>query len=298
MNDFEYHSPTKLKEACALLKKYNGTAQVLAGGTDLIPKMHYRKLAPKHVINIKRIPDLNKITYDPSKGLTLGTLVNFNDLIYSEIVQTNYPILTEISRKIATHQIRNLATVGGNLCNAAPSADSVPILVALDSTVTLTGPGGKKRILPLEQFFIGPGATALKPGEILTHVNVPIIKSNSGMTYIKHTTRKALDIAVVGVAALIQLEPGQDKCMSSRIVIASCAPTPLRIHKAEKILTGKKIADQAIAAAAQTASAAVEPITDVRACDVYRREMVEVQCKRAIEDAISRVYSSTIDEEK
>jgi len=298
MNDFEYHSPTTLKEACALLKKYNGTAQVLAGGTDLIPKMYYRKIAPKHVINIKRIPELNKITYDSSKGLTLGSLVNFNDLIYSEIVQTNYPILTEISRKIATHQIRNLATVGGNLCNAAPSADSVPILIALDSTVTLTGSGGKKRSLSLEEFFTGPGSTALKPGEILTHINTPTIKANSGMTYIKHTTRKALDIAVVGVAVLIQLEPGQDKCINSRIVIASCAPTPLRVPEAERILTGKKITDHAIAAAAQTASAAVKPITDVRACDVYRREMVEVQCKRAIEDAISRVFSSTIDEEK
>jgi len=241
---------------------------------------------------------LNKITYDSLKGLTLGSLVNFNDLIYSEIVQTNYPILTEISRKIATHQIRNLATVGGNLCNAAPSADSVPILIALDSTVTLTGSGGKKRSLSLEEFFTGPGSTALKPGEILTHINTPTIKANSGMTYIKHTTRKALDIAVVGVAVLIQLEPGQDKCINSRIVIASCAPTPLRVPEAERILTGKKITDHAIAAAAQTASAAVKPITDVRACDVYRREMVEVQCKRAIEDAISRVFSSTIDEEK
>jgi len=288
MNNFEYHSPGTLEEACQLLIKYEGSAQVLAGGTDLVPGMYHGQLSPEHVINIKRIPGLNNIAYDESKSLTIGSLVKFNEIIYSGIIQEYYPILKEVSKEIASHQIRNLATVGGNLCNAAPSADSAPILITLNSTVTLTGPGGKTRTLSLEQFFTGPGTTALAPGEILTQVHIPPLKPRTGMAYIKQATRRTLEIAVVGVAGLVQLEKETDKCCLARVVIGACAPIPLRVPKAEEILVGKKISDQDFEAAAQMASEAVEPITDVRASELYRREMVKVQCKRALEEALSR----------
>ncbi len=289
MKDFEYHSPETLEEACKLLKKHKGSARVLAGGTDLIPKMHNRLLAPEHVINIKRIPDLNKITFSKTKGLTLGSLVNFNDLIYSEKIQEHYPILTEISKRIASHQIRNLATIGGNLCNAAPSADSAPMLIALDSTVTITGPGGKERTMPVEQFFTGPGSTVLKPGELLTLLHIPPPLACVGMAYFKHTTRNALEIAIVGVAGLIQLDSNSDKCASARIVIAACAPTPLRVTNAEKTLVGKNLSASDLEAAAEIASEAVRPITDIRASNVYRREIVKVQCRRVLEEAKKRI---------
>jgi carbon-monoxide dehydrogenase medium subunit len=291
MKDFEYHSPATLEEACQLLKKYDGQAKVLAGGTDLIPGLYRREIAPEQVINIKGIPGLNFIANEESKGLVLGSLVTFNEIIYSPIIERSYPILKEVAGKIASHQVRNLATIGGNLCQAAPSADSAPILMALDSEVTLIGPGGKERTLPLEKFLIGPGETALAPGEILIQIHIPLLKSRTGLCYLKQTTRQALEIAIVGVAALCQLEKKTGKCSSARLVIGACAPTPLRIPGAEEILMGKKIGDQDIEAAAQAASEAVKPITDVRASELYRKEMVRVQCKRALVEAISRAKS-------
>jgi len=292
MKDFEYHSPATLEEACQLLKKYDGQAKALAGGTDLIPGLYRREIVPERVINIKGIPGLNFIANEESKGLVLGSLVTFNEIIYSPIIEEHYPILKEVSGKIASHQVRNLATIGGNLCNAAPSADSAPILIALDSEVTLVGLGSKERTLPLEKFLIGPGETALASGEILTQIHIPQLKPCTGISYIKQTTRQELEIAVVGVAALCQLEKETEKCSSVRLVIGACATTPLRIPAVEEILIGKKIADQDIEAAAQAASEAVEPITDVRASELYRKEMVRVQCKRALAEAMSRAKAS------
>ncbi len=289
MEDFEYHSPTSLSEASKLLNKYNTSARVLAGGTDLIPKMYHKQLKIKHVINIKKIRKLNEISYDESKGLIIGTLVKFNELIYSEIVKKHYPILSEVSNMIASHQIRNLATVGGNLCNAAPSADSAPILIVLDSKVTISGLNNKKRELPLEQFFIGPGESALKPGELLTQIQVPKIQPRTGMAYIKHTIRRGLEIAVIGAAGLVHLEGDSDKCIRARLVIGACAPTPLRIVGVEEKLTGNKLTEKNINHAAEIAAAEVKPISDVRAQDEYRREMVKVQCKRVLEEALTRV---------
>ena len=298
MFDFEYHSPGTLEEACQLLKKHDGRALLLAGGTDLLPNIYNQKLAPEHVINIKRIPHLNNITFDESKGLALGPLVKFNEIIFSKTVQKNFPVLLEVSKEIASHQIRNLATIGGNLCNAAPSADSAPILIALDSFLTITGPGGKVRSLPLEQFFTGPGETALAPAEILTRIHIPPIKKRTGMVYIKYSIRRALEIAVVGVAVLIHLEKDTDKCRAARIVIGACAPTPLCVHEAEEILAGKKINDRDLEASSQAAGRTVKPITDVRAGDTYRREMVRVQCKRALKEALSQAQSGKAVEDK
>jgi CO/xanthine dehydrogenase FAD-binding subunit len=292
MRYFEYHSPNTITDASELLNTYKDKARVLAGGTDLIPNMHAGKYAPEHIVNIKSIPGLNKITHDTKTGLTLGPLVKLNELIYSDVLRDNYPILCEVAQLMASHQVRNLATVGGNLCNAAPSADTAPILIALDSTITIMGSGGD-RCLALEEFFSGPGSTALEYGELLTKIQVPPIPPRTGLAYIKHGTRKALEIAVVGVAALIQLEDKSEVCKSARVVVAACAPTPLRVPSAEKLLIGKKLSDRDFELASNAASEAVSPITDVRACDTYRREMVKVQCKRALELAGSRVYSTT-----
>jgi carbon-monoxide dehydrogenase medium subunit len=288
MKEFEFHSPASVSEACKLLKKYSGKARALAGGTDLIPGMYHGTSAPEYIINLKRVPGLKDIQFEPTKGLTLGALVNFNDIIYSENVQKNYPILGEVSKKIASHQVRNLATLGGNLCNAAPSADSAPILIAYDSVVTITGPDDASRNLPLAEFFTGPGQTVLESGEILTHIHVPPEQQRIGMAYIKHSTRNALEIAVVGVAALIQLKGNSDVCSDARIVIAACAPTPLRVQSAEKCLIGNKLTTKQFESAANVAADAVKPISDVRACDLYRRDMVRVQCTRVLEEAHKR----------
>jgi carbon-monoxide dehydrogenase medium subunit len=293
MQDFEYHSPESISDACELLKEHNSSSQVLAGGTDLIPRLYHGDQAVEHIINIKNIPELSNISFDTSNGLELGPLVTLNDLIYSEVIRLNYPILSEIGKSMASHQIRNLATIGGNLCNAAPSADTAPILIALDAKVILTGPNNKTRNLSLEQFFTGPGQTAMEQGELLTSIHVPSIDPCSGMDYIKHGTRNALEIAVVGVAGLVKLDPKTEKCKDSRVVIASCAPTPLRIPSAEKVLNGQKLSDGSIAKAAKLAAENVKPITDVRACDTYRREMVQVQCRRVLENALAQASQKT-----
>lgn len=288
MKDFEFHSPGTISEACELLKKYKGSVHVLAGGTDLIPKIYHKMITPEHVVNLKKIPGLKEITFDQNSGLTLGTLVRFNDIIYSEIVQKTHNILIEVSKDIASHQVRNLATIGGNLCNAAPSADSAPVLIALDSNVNIKGTNNSQRTIKLEQFFTGPGTTALMDGEILTKILVPTIKPRTGVAYIKHTTRKALEIAVVGVAGLIQLEENLEKCINSRLIVGSCAPTPLRMIEAEEELTGKKIYERNFENAAVKAVAAVRPISDVRGGEDYRRAMVKVLTKRVLDEAFKR----------
>jgi carbon-monoxide dehydrogenase medium subunit len=260
--------------------------------------MYHRQLVADHVINIKSIPGLNSISNNKKGGLILGPLVNFNEIIYSEIVNKSHPILAEVSKKIASHQIRNLATVGGNLCNAAPSADSAPILIALDTQVTITGPTGSERVIALEKFFTGPGQTALGPGEMLTKVTIPPLKPNSGVAYIKQTTRQALEIAIVGIAGFIQLDDKTNKCISCRVVVGACAPTPLLVQSAEERLIGKKISDDILLQASSEASTAVQPITDIRGSDTYRREMVRVQCKRALELAFARARLDEDDENK
>ncbi len=295
MKDFEYHNPKTIKDACKILKKYKDTSYALAGGTDLIPKMYLHQLHPEHLVNLKNIPELNTISFDSESGLTIGALVKFNEIIYSELISKHYPILIEVSKGIASHQVRNLATIGGNLCNAAPSADSAPILISLDATVNITDINGKHRIMTLERFFTGPGITALKPGEILTHINIPIIKLHTGMAYIKQTTRKALEIAVVGVSGIIQLDGSLEKCVSARIVVGASAPTPIRIPDAENCIIGNKITEKILNVAAQKASAAAKPISDVRASEEYRREMVRVQTKRVLEEAFERAKVSLSD---
>jgi carbon-monoxide dehydrogenase medium subunit len=290
MKEFKYHSPETVVEVCELLNKYKGSAQVLAGGTDLIPKMYHRMLAPIHVINLKKVSDvdLKAISYDQKSALNLGTLVRFNDMIYSEEIKESHPILIEISKDIASHQVRNLATIGGNLCNAAPSADSAPVLIALDSQVTLQGPNECKRTMMLEKFFTGPGNTALMDGEILTQIKVPAIKDRTGIAYIKHTTRRALEIAIVGVAGLLQLEPGSDTCISARIVVGAAAPTPLRVKDAEEQLLGVKVNERTLEAASEKVASAVKPISDVRGNEDYRKDMARVLSKRVLEQALER----------
>jgi carbon-monoxide dehydrogenase medium subunit len=288
MKNFEYHSPTTLSEACEILNKYKESAKALAGGTDLIPKMYHRQLAPEHIINLKNIPELKKIAFDPSTGLTLGSLIKFNDIIYSEIVQNNYPILVEISKCVASHQIRNLATVGGNLCNAAPSADSAPILIALNSKIVISGSNKSERELDLEKFFHGPGDTALDYGEILTKIKVPLIPPRTGMDYIKHTMRQALEIAIVGIAGLVQLDKKFTTCENARVIIGACSPTPKRVTAIEEELIGAKITDQLLTKASRHAADALNPISDVRGSEEYRREMAEVLTKRVLDSALNR----------
>jgi carbon-monoxide dehydrogenase medium subunit len=277
--EFIYLTPTALDEAIGLLAEHGQEARVLAGGTDLLLRMKTGQWRPGFVVDIKRIPGMDKIYFDPARGLRLGALVTAADLARSEVVQAHYPILARGAGVMASMQIRNLATIGGNLCNAAPSADLAPPLIALESTAVIAGREGERRVL-LDEFFLGPGQTALAPGELLVAIEVPASHPCAAAVYLKNSPRQAMDIAVVGVAAAIAWL--DERCEVVRIVLGAVAPTPLRAQRAENLLRGQEINEERIAEAARTAAQEAQPIDDVRGSAWYRRRMAEVLVRRAL----------------
>jgi carbon-monoxide dehydrogenase medium subunit len=284
LKTFEYHEPRTLEEASTLLSQLGQDAMIYAGGTDIIPKIRYKRIFPAHLINIKKIPQLNEISCD--KKLTIGALATFNDICFSGIVKDKFQVLAEVCEHIASHQVRNLATIGGNICNAAPSADSPPILMVYDSKVEIFD-GRQTRSLLLENFFKGPGMTDLKKGEILTGIIIPEVPPNTGHAYIKHTIRKSLDIAIVGMAVSVTLDEA-DKCTATCIVVGASAPVPLRTKLAEKYLIGTYLGPSDVEAAGIAAANEISPIDDVRGSRNYRCEMTKINLKRAVELASGR----------
>jgi carbon-monoxide dehydrogenase medium subunit len=282
MKPFEYLAPRTLAEAVEALAKYDGQARMIAGGTDLLLKMKAGKLAPKVVVNIKRIPELRCLSFD--SHLTLGALTTLEELRRSPIIRQHYPALAEAAATMASAQIRNLATVGGNLCNAAPSADLAPILIALNAIVRIAGPGGERRA-PLGEFFTGPGTTILEPGELMVALKVP--RPTGPALYLKHSPREHMDIAVVGVGLSLRWGSSAtatptSTCESARVVLGAVAPTPLRAQRAEEELLGGPLNAERIDRAAKLAAEEAKPIDDVRGSAWYRRRMVEVLVRRGL----------------
>lgn len=282
---FEYLEPANIPEAIALLERYDGKAKIIAGGTDLLVQMRRRTIKPEYVINIGNIQGLDYIRYDEKEGLKIGALTTIRTLERSAEVQQRYPVIPQAASRMASVGVRNLATLGGNLCNAAPSADTAPALIALSARAKIVGPKGERVVL-LEDFFTGPGSTILGKGEILTEIQVPVLQPRTGTTYLKHDIRGTLDLAIVGVAAAITLEPRRELCQEAKVVLGAVAPTPMRARQAEEILNGKEIDDTLIEKSAQVASDESQPITDVRAPADYRSEMVKVFTRRAIKEAL------------
>lgn len=295
MRDFDYFEPTTLADASRLLKRFKGEARVLAGGTDLVPRMQRGLVRPKALVNLRKVPGLKDIKYKKGKGLTIGPLVTFSELIDDRVVGKWYPALTDTFCRIATPQVRNIATLAGNLSNAAPSADSAPILMAMDAKVTLYCPRGRTRTVKLEDFFTGPGCVVCRPGEILRSVTVPQPKARTGLSYIKHKTREALEIAVVGVAAMVRLSRKRPVTVEdARIIVGACAPVPLRVPKAEAHLIGEQVVPEAVLMASREASERITPITDVRGSIEYRKDMTEARTKEALVEAIRQVTGETV----
>ena len=286
LRDFEYFGPKTIKEALTLLKKYGRKAKILAGGTDLLIFISHGRVKTDYVIDLKGVPELSGIKYDAKKGLRIGATTSIRDLETSPIILKRYPVLTEAStREFASIQIRSLATVGGNVCNAAPSADVVPVLMTLGAKARIVGSGGR-RTVALDKLFSGPGKTILKNDEILTEIVIPPPGKNSGGHYIKLATRRAMDIAFVGVAAMVQATPKDGVIKDVKIVLGAVAPTPIRAFEAEKILKGKPLETKIAEEAAEAAEAASKPISDVRSSAEYRKEMVRVLTKRAVAKAL------------
>ncbi len=284
MKEFEYLDPPTLGEAIAHLAIHGAETQLLAGGTDLLLLMQTDAANADYVVDVRRIPELQALEYDEAKGLTLGAAVTLRAVETSPLVRQLYPHLASSAAEIGSVQVRNLGTVGGNVCNAAPSADMAPALLTLEATARVAGSRGE-RVVPLDAFFVGPRRTVLQPDEILVSLQVPPPAARTGGAYVKLKVRPALDIAMVGVAATVRLAPGDSIIQRARIALGAVAPTPLRVPEAEALLEGQALTADLLAEVGRVAAAASRPISDVRASAEYRREMVAVLTRRAVRQA-------------
>lgn len=277
---FEYLAAQTVAEACSLLSQYGKAAEIIAGGTDLLVKMKERELPPQYLVGLKGITDLDYIDYDEVDGLRIGALTSNDSIAGSVVIRERFGLLSEAAAKMGTPQIRNMGTIGGNLCNAAPSADTAPPLIALGAKVKLVSSKGERTIL-LEEFFTGPGETVLQIDELLTEIQVPKQIPGTRGVYLKLFPRGAVDIAAVGVAVLLILGE-EGACSDAKIVLGAVAPTPMRATRAEAVIKGKQDKNEVIGEVAETASEEARPISDVRCSADYRREMVKVLTRRAL----------------
>ncbi len=281
MRRFEYFEPATLGEASALLARYQGRAQPLAGGTDLLVELKEQLRRADCVVNIKKIPGIEGLSFDPRQGLRIGALATAREIEVSPIAIQHYSSLVQAARELGSIQVRNRATIVGNVCRASPSADTLPPLIA-DGAVVHIARGNATRQVLLEEFFTGPGKTVLKPDELVTEIVVPAPAPRTGKAYIKHGRRKAMELATVGVAVTLSEK-------DVRIVLGAVAPTPIRARRAEELLRGKTLTAELIEKAAIAAASEARPISNVRASAGYRREMVGVLTRRAIRMAMDSI---------
>ncbi|MDA0834721.1 MAG: xanthine dehydrogenase family protein subunit M [Planctomycetota bacterium] len=292
MRDFDFASPATLTEAISLFSRHNGSAKALAGGTDLIDHVRTGRLTPDWVIDIKKIPELNVLELG-SDGLRLGAAVPCYKIYHNEDLVKKYSALVDSCRIIGGIQIQNRASVGGNLCNSGPAADSIPALIALGATCVIAGPNGQRDI-PVEQFCTGPGKNVLQPGEILVELRFPARPSHSGSFYQRFIPRNEMDIAVVGVGVSVVLDSTKKTFVSARIALGAVGPTPIFAEDAGNLLAGKPVSDETIAEAGQAAQKYATPIDDMRGTKEYRLHLTKVLTERSIKAAIDRAKGKTV----
>ena len=282
---FEYHAPASLDDATALFARLGEDAKILSGGQSLIPLMKLRLTRPQHVIDINGIPGLSYIR-EADGVLALGALTRESELEESEIVRARYPLLHDTCKVIADPLVRNLATIGGNLAHADPANDHPATMLALSAELVARGPNGQRR-LPIASFFTGPFETALGPGELLVEIRIPTPPPRSGGAYVK-LERKVGDFATAAVAAQLTLAP-DGTCEQAGIGLTNVGLTPIKATQAEIALRGRHLDDMTIAQAAQQASAASQPIADLRGSVEYKKDLVRVLTARALRKAVERV---------
>jgi carbon-monoxide dehydrogenase medium subunit len=285
---FEYHTPSSVKEALELRSRYGGSACFLAGGTDLLVAMKNRVCMPEHLISLTGIAEMKGISLNGNGELRVGALTTLAEIEYSDIVKEQFPALRDAVDVMASRQIRTMATIGGNLFAAVPSADTAPPLIALNASLTIAGNLGEQT-MPVESLFTGPKQTCCTSGEILVHIAIPKPEPFSGGCYLKLMRRQAMDLALVGVAAYVKLDGKKGVCKDARIALGAVAPTPIRVPEAEDLLVNKTIDEALAAQTAKIAGARCYPITDIRASLDYRCSMAEVLTRRAIMGALRRI---------
>jgi len=281
---FEYFAPKTVEDTCSLLSEYKGEAQILAGGTDLLVKMKNRKVIPPYLINIKNVPDLDYICYNEEEGLHIGALATLEAIKTSAMVRERFGILAQAAGRVGSVSIRNQGTIGGNVCNAAPSAETAPALIALAGKARIVGSVGE-RIVTLEDLFTGPGETVLQIDDILTEIQIPAQPSRNGGVYLKYSLRQ-MDIAIVGVAVVVRLDG--EVCADIRIVLGAVASTPIRASNAEAIIRGQEPHKELMETASEVAARESHPIDDIRSSAEQRRKIVSMFTSQAIEQAVEQ----------
>ena len=284
MKEFEYLEPKGIRQALEWLDAYRGRARILAGGTDLYLRLRKGVFLPDYVIDLKRVPGLDYITANRGGGAQIGPTALQDDVARSPLIRQLYPALAEAALWVGSVQTRNRATVVGNLCNASPAADTAPALLSYGAQVKIASLQGE-RTIPLEEFFTGPGRTALQDNELVAEISLPAPGPHTGAAFFRRT-RTAMDIAVVCGAVMLQLANGT--CQNARIGLGAVGPTPLRAPRAEAALRGQALTDQVVEEASRLASEEARPIDDVRSTAEYRREMVRVLTRRGLMQAMER----------
>lgn len=286
MHDFEYITPIELEQAVQILSTHRSSARMLAGGTDLIVLMRAGRATPKLLIDMKKIPELSELNMDDS-GLTIGAAVTCRSIYRNAEIAEQFPALVDATSLIGGVQIQGRATVGGNLCNAAPSADAVPALIVYGARARIISAVGIRE-LPVEEFCVAPRQTVLRDDEILVNLRFARPPLRSGAKFLRFIPRNEMDIAVASAAAAIELDESGRVCQAARIAIGAVAPTPLFLEEAGMSLVGKSLSDAEIATAARIARETARPIDDMRGTIEHRKQLVEVLTARAIRGALDR----------
>ena len=285
MHEFSYEAPRTVEEAVRLLGASGDGARVLCGGTDILIQMRAGVRRPSCLVDVKGIPELRQISFDPKTGLRLGAAVPCIEIFENALMHKHYPGLTEAAHLIGSTQIQSRASVGGNLCNGSPAADTTPALIALGAVAHLVGPQGARDV-PVEEFVTAPGQTVVRPGELLVELRIAPPRPHSSDCYLRLIPRNEMDIAVVGVGAALTLEG--ERCVAARIALGAVGPTQILARQAGDSLIGKKLDAAAIDNAARLAIEASKPIDDMRGTAEYRRHIVGVLTRRALEGAAQR----------
>ena len=287
MQAFDYIPAKTVSEAVALLAEKGDQARALSGGTDLIVQVREGRRRLELMVDIKDIPEVNELSYHLETGLRLGAAVPCYKIYADEAICAAYPGLIDAVSIVGGIQIQGRASVGGNLCNASPAADTIPALIVLEAICVIAGSNGVREI-PVENFCTGPGRTVLEKGEFLLSFKIPPPKKNSGAHYLRFIPRNEMDIAVVGAGASVILNDAKTAFVSARIALGAVAPTPLFAEEAGALLVGKEISDEVINAAAEAAKAVARPISDMRGTAEQRRHLVGALTRRALTGAIQR----------
>lgn len=287
----EIFQPKSLREASAIVRDKGAGGRFLAGGTDLVIAMKEKGLVPKYVVDLKKIPRLSGIREEAGGSIVIGALTTMREIETFPMITKRFPFLARSAAEVGSIQIRNRATIGGNMANATPSADVAPALLVLDAKAVITGAEGE-RTVELESFFRGPGQTVMAAEEILTALVIPPADPRLVGEYIKFSPREMMDLAYVGVAVALVL--GESKrCEQVRISLGAVSPTPMRARRAEALILNQVLTEDLAGKAASEAAAESKPISDVRSSADYRREMVRAMTKRALLNAASGAPPAT-----